>query len=93
MQVTMQKAGLDVHAERAQAAVLTRDGRGFDTALHGPPLVALDYLAALGPGTTAVYEASPTGFTLVRAAAERGARSSRRRSGPAARQGRRPGQD
>jgi transposase len=36
------------------------------------PLGVLDFLAQLGPRASAVYEAGPAGFTLARAAAERG---------------------
>jgi transposase len=39
--------------------------------LHGPPS-SRSTTSPRPPGTTAVYEASPTGFTLDRAAAERG---------------------
>jgi hypothetical protein len=38
MQVTMQKVGLDVHAQQAQAAVLTpATGEVSTRRLHGPP--------------------------------------------------------
>jgi hypothetical protein len=47
------------------AASVVRDSR---RRLKGDPLVALDFLATLGPRPLAVYEAGPTGFALARAA-------------------------
>jgi transposase len=73
MQSTMAKGGLDVHAEQTQAAVLDPlTGELSLRRLQGPPLAALDFLAGLGPGACAVYEAGPSGFELARAAAARG---------------------
>lgn len=70
---TLAKVGLDVHARQTHAAVLDpTTGEVGTRRLQGPPRVALDLLASLGAGTTAVYEAGPTGFALARAAAERG---------------------
>jgi transposase len=65
--------GLDVHAAQTHAGVLDPvTGELFGRRLRGDPLVALEFLAGLGPDALAVYEAGPTGFVLARAAAERG---------------------
>jgi transposase len=69
----MAKVGLDVHAEQTHAAVLDpATGELSLRRLKGPPLAVLDFLALLGAGACAVYEAGPSGFELARAAAERG---------------------
>lgn len=66
-------AALDVHANKTQAAVFEPlTGELRFRRIQGPPLQALEFLAELGPGIHAVYEAGPTGFGLARAAAERG---------------------
>jgi transposase len=66
-------AALDVHANKTQAAVFEPlTGELRCRRIQGPPLAALEFLAELGPGTHAVYEAGPTGFGLARAAAGRG---------------------
>lgn len=73
MEVTIAKVGLDVHGGQTQAAVLDpASGEVSLRRLKGPPLVVLDFLAALGPRACAVYEAGPSGFALARAGAERG---------------------
>jgi transposase len=70
---TRVKVGLDVHAAQTHVAVLDPAGGELWTRrVQGPPEVALELLASLAPGATAVYEAGPTGFGLARAAAERG---------------------
>jgi transposase len=70
---TIVKVGLDVHASQTYAAVLDpASGEVSTCRLRGAPRVALDLLASLGPGATAVYEAGPTDFVLARAAHERG---------------------
>src|SRR5712691_7532649 len=70
---TRVKVGFDVHAAQTHVAVLDPAGGELWTRrLQGPPEVALELLASLAPGATAVYEAGPTGFGLARAAAERG---------------------
>jgi transposase len=70
---TIVRVGLDVHASQTHAAVLDpASGEVWTRRLRGAPRVALDLLASLGPGATAVYEAGPSGFALARAAAERG---------------------
>lgn len=67
------KVGLDVHATQTHAAVLDpASGELWTRRIPGPPATALELLSALGPGATAVYEAGPMGFTLARAAHERG---------------------
>src|SRR5689334_18668282 len=66
-------AALDVHANKTQAAVFEPlTGELRFRRIQGSPLQALGFLAELGPGIRAVYEAGPTGFGLARAAAERG---------------------
>ena len=73
MHTTIAKVGLDVHAEQTQAAVFDPvSGELSLRRLQGPPLAALDFLAALGPRACAVYEAGPSGYGLARAASERG---------------------
>ena len=70
---TMTRAGLDVHASQTHAAALDlATGELRRRRIAGPPEAALDYLAELGPGLVAVYEAGPTGFGFARAARERG---------------------
>ena len=70
---TMAKVGLDVHATQTHAAVLDpATGEVWTRRLQGPPRIAIDLLASLGAGATAVYEAGPTGFALARAAGELG---------------------
>lgn len=65
--------GLDVHAAQTHAGVLDPiSGELSRRRLKGDPLVALEFIATLGPQAVAVYEAGPTGFTLARAAADRG---------------------
>lgn len=65
--------GLDVHATQTHAGVLDpTTGELWRRRLRGDPLVALEFLEALGSRPLAVYEAGPTGFALARAAAERG---------------------
>jgi transposase len=65
--------GLDVHARQTHAAVLDpASGELGVSRLRMPPLEVVGFLAGLGPGVRAVYEAGPTGFGLARAARERG---------------------
>ena len=65
--------GLDVHAAQTHAGILDPlSGELSRRRLKGDPLVALEFLATLGPRPLAVYEAGPTGFGLARAGAERG---------------------
>ena len=65
--------GLDVHAAQTQAAVLDiGSGELRVQRLGGPPAEVVAFLAGLGPGVRAVYEAGPTGFGLARAARARG---------------------
>ena len=65
--------GLDVHAAQTQAAVLEiGSGELRVQRLGGPPAEVVAFLAGLGPGVRAVYEAGPTGFGLARAARARG---------------------
>ena len=65
--------GLDVHAAQTHAGILDPlSGELSRRRLKGDPLVALEFLATLGPRPLAVYEAGPTGFALARAGAERG---------------------
>jgi transposase len=69
----MPRVGLDVHANQTHAAMLDlRTGELQRRRIQGPPERALEYLAALEGDLIAVYEAGPTGFTLARAAHERG---------------------
>jgi transposase len=61
-------AALDVHAKMSQAAVFEPlTGELRFRRIAGPPSVALEFLAELGAGVRAVYEAGPTGFGLARA--------------------------
>jgi transposase len=65
--------GLDVHARQTHAAVLDQEtGELRVSKLQVTPLEVVSFLEELGPGVRAVYEAGPTGFTLARAARERG---------------------
>jgi transposase len=65
--------GLDVHAAQTHAAVLDAlTGELRVRRLVSPPGEVVSFLAGLGPGVRAVYEAGPTGFGLARAARERG---------------------
>ena len=65
--------GLDVHARQTHAAVLDLgSGELRERRLRVAPLAVAGFLAELGPGVRAVYEAGPTGFGLVRAAREQG---------------------
>jgi transposase len=73
MTVMMAKVGLDVHALQTHAAVLDpTSGEVSVRRLQTSPLGVVEFLASLGRGVVAVYEAGPTGFALARAAAERG---------------------
>jgi transposase len=73
MQSTMAKVGLDVHAEQTHAAVFDPiSGELSLRRLNTPPAAVLDFLAELGAGACAVYEAGPSGYDLARAAGERG---------------------
>jgi transposase len=65
--------GLDVHARQTHAAVLDlATGELGERRLRVAPAEVAGFLAELGPGVHAVYEAGPTGFGLARAARERG---------------------
>jgi transposase len=65
--------GLDVHAAQTHAAVLDpRSGELRVSKLPVAPIEVVSFLEGLGPDVSAVYEAGPTGFGLVRAARERG---------------------
>jgi transposase len=65
--------GLDVHAGQTHAAVLDPAvGELRVCKLRMPPVEVVSFLAGLGAGVRAVYEAGPTGFGLARAARERG---------------------
>ena len=65
--------GLDVHAAQTHAAVLdTLTGELRVKRLACPPGEVVSFLAELGAGVRAVYEAGPTGFGLARAARTRG---------------------
>jgi transposase len=69
----MTLVGLDVHARQTHAAVLdAATGELAVRKLLMPPEEVVSFLDALGGEVRAVYEAGPTGFTLVRAARERG---------------------
>lgn len=73
MQQTSKWVGLDVHARQSRVAVLDQRSGELWSRRFGLPSVELtSFLAALGPGMRAVYEAGPTGFGLARAAAEWG---------------------
>ena len=73
MNETMPRVGLDVHANQTHVAMLDlHSGELQRKRVTGPPHSSLDYLAGLGTGLIAVYEAGPTGFELARAARERG---------------------
>ena len=65
--------GLDVHARQTHAAVLDPvTGQLGVSRLRVPAIEVVSFLASLGPGVRAVYEAGPTGFGLARAGRERG---------------------
>jgi len=65
--------GLDVHARQTHAAVLDLgSGELSERRLRVAPAAVAGFLAELGPGVRAVYEAGPTGFGLVRTAREQG---------------------
>jgi transposase len=69
----MSLVGLDVHARQTHAAVLVPNtGEVAVSKLRMDPVEVVSFLADLGPGVRAVYEAGPTGFGLARAASERG---------------------
>jgi transposase len=69
----MTLVGLDVHARQTHAATLDREtGELRGCRLRMAPEEVVSFLAGLGPGVLAVYEAGPTGFGLARVAAERG---------------------
>ena len=73
MAKAMTLVGLDVHARQTHAAVLVVEtGELRSCRLRMAPEEVVSFLAGLGPGVLAVYEAGPTGFGLARAAAERG---------------------
>jgi transposase len=73
METTMAKVGLDVHAEQTHAAVFDPiTGELSLRRLSTPPAGVLDFLAELGAGACAVYEAGPSGYGLARAGRERG---------------------
>jgi hypothetical protein len=92
MQVTMQKAGLDVHAQQAQAPSSPGDGRGFDAAAAraAPRRDRLPRRAR--PWHDRGLRSEPDRLHPRPRHRRTGARSSRRGSGPAATQGPRPGQ-
>jgi transposase len=65
--------GLDVHARQTHAAIFDPGSGELRVSKLGmPPVEVVGFLAGLGPGVRAVYEAGPTGFGLARAARERG---------------------
>jgi transposase len=65
--------GLDVHARQTHAAVFVPEtGELRVSKLRVAPAEVVAFLAELGPGARAVYEAGPTGFGLARAAREHG---------------------
>jgi transposase len=69
----MALVGLDVHARQTHAAVLDPGtGEIGVSRLRMPPVDVAGFLAGLGPGVVAVYEAGPSGFGLARAGRERG---------------------
>jgi transposase len=69
----MPLVGLDVHARQTHAAILDRLGGELRVSrLRMAPVEVVSFLAGLGPGVVAVYEAGPTGFGLARAGRERG---------------------
>src|SRR5918992_1219365 len=69
----MTLVGLDVHARQTHAAVLDPGtGEIGVSRLRMPPVEVVGFLAGLGAGVRAVYEAGPTGFGLARAGRERG---------------------
>jgi len=69
----MTLVGLDVHAAQTHAAVVDPgSGEVRVSKLRVPPVEVASFLAGLGSGVLAVYEAGPTGVGLARAARERG---------------------
>ena len=69
----MPLVGLDVHARQTHAAILDPvSGELRVSKLRMPPVEVASFLAGLGPGVLAVYEAGPSGFGLARAGRERG---------------------
>jgi transposase len=73
MAKAMTLVGLDVHARQTHAAVLVCEtGELRSCRLRMAPEEVVSFLAGVGPGVLAVYEAGPTGFGLARVAAERG---------------------
>ena len=69
----MTVVGLDVHARQTHAAIVDpASGELRVSKLRMAPVEVASFLAGLGPGVVAVYEAGPTGFGLARAARERG---------------------
>ncbi len=73
MTKAMTLVGLDVHVRQTHAAVLDpASGELAVSKLTVAPEEVVSFLARLGPGVRAVYEAGPTGFGLARAARERG---------------------
>jgi transposase len=69
----MTLVGLDVHARQTHAAVLDLgSGEIGVSRLRMAPVEVVGFLAGLGSGVVAVYEAGPTGFGLARAGRERG---------------------
>jgi transposase len=65
--------GLDVHAGQTHAAIVDlSSGELRVCKLRMSPEEVVSFLASLGPGVLAVYEAGPTGFGLARTARERG---------------------
>jgi transposase len=69
----MPRVGLDVHAHQTHFCALDlATGEVERKRIEGPPEAVLPHLEAIGAEPIAVYEAGPTGFSLARAAAERG---------------------
>lgn len=67
------RVGLDVHANQTHLFALDiSSGEVRRARIEGPPEEVLPYLAELGQGTIAAYEAGPTGFALARTGRERG---------------------
>jgi transposase len=70
---TLHRVGLDVHANQTHLCALDAvSGEVSRARVDGPPEAVLPILEGLGGEVLAAYEAGPTGFGLVRAAAERG---------------------
>ena len=69
----MTRVGLDVHVRQTHAAVVDPvTGEVRVSKLRVAPVEVASFLAGLGPGVIAVYEAGPTGFGLARAITEAG---------------------